>query len=491
MTSPENEQPSAITGIAERIRQAIVPGGATAGGLGAFWELFIDNEGEIAKAIASACIGLGLSYGAAMLKPLHEANQRRTRHVGNVVNEVAERAFAKVTGFEGKYSLCQAWDCEAVRSEGMKHRDGIFEPMLKDVFVELQIDGNSRLPGFWNRVIGRSKTDLSGNQTIWELLTEAQSKKIYRQLAILAWGGSGKTTLLKHVAYCYGMGKEPIGAPKLVPILLVLRKYRTQLSQADPLDLPALITEHHIPSLPESGWLQPMPPNWAKDLLRRGEALVMFDGFDEVPNQERPAVARWINEQMRQYGKSVFIVASRPKAYTEQDSADRLALSMPLWVQPFNYEQRQKFVTSWYLCQEQLKARRDTPEVRKIAENAANDLLEQINRQSELKDLAENPLLLNMIATFHRLYPGAALPKRRVDLYEDICTLQLKARPRDRRLDTVLLDLETQPVLAQVAFGMMQRELKRIDEEALLSDIAQALTAQDEAVEARRSKFSA
>ncbi len=183
-------------------------------------------------------------------------------------------------------------------------------------------------------------------------------------MAILAWGGYGKTTLLKHVAYRYGTGDVPSGVPKQVPVLLALRKYRKQLGQASPPSLPELINQFHIPKFAAgSNRLQPVPPNWAKDMLQRGKALVMFDGFDEVPKPERPAVAKWINEQMRQYAKSVFIVTSRPKAYKEQDAADRLVLSMPLWVQPFDAGQRRRFVENWYLAQERLKARRETPEV--------------------------------------------------------------------------------------------------------------------------------
>ena len=98
----------------------------------------------------------------------------------------------------------------------------------------------------------------------------------------------------------------PEGVPKRVPVLLALRKYRKQMTQASPPSLPELINQFHIQSLPQAHRLEPVPPNWAKDMLQRGRALVMFDGFDEVPKPERPAVAKWINEQMQQYAKSVF-----------------------------------------------------------------------------------------------------------------------------------------------------------------------------------------
>ncbi len=156
---------------------------------------------------------------------------------------------------------------------------------------------------------------------------------------------------------------------------------------------------------------------------------------------------------------------------------------------PFDATQRQRFIHNWYLAQEKTITNRDTPEVRKVAANAAQELIEQIEQEPELMKMAKNPLLLKMIATFHRLYPGAELPKRRVNLYEEICRLLLVDRPRVRRLDTVLLDCEPQAVLAQVAFAMMCRERQqvdgnvRIEASQLLEELAHALTAQGEAIE--------
>ena len=490
MADPAAPKPPIADQLAELLRKAIVPGGATVGGIGAFWELFISNDGDVLTAVASAGIGLALSYGAAMLKPFHAANQRRAGHVGNVINEATEGVFARATGFEGKYLACQAWDCEAVRSEGVKQREGIFEPLLKDVFVELQIDSSASLAGFETQLQSATQARLERrltqrlNQSIWDLLKATKRQKAFRQMAILAWGGYGKTTLLKHVAYRYGTGDVPPGVPKQVPVLLALRKYRQQIGQASPLSLPELINQFHIPSLPEAHRLQPVPPNWAKDMLQRGRALVMFDGFDEVPKPERPAVAKWINAQMRQYASSFFIVTSRPKAYKEQEATDQIVLSMPLWVQPFDAAQRRRFVKNWYLAQERLRAQRETPEVDKVAAEGASALLAQIEAEEDLRKMAKNPLLLNMIATFHQRNARAPLPKRQSELYEEICTLQLIDRPRARGLETVLLEIASQPVLGGVAMSMMQRVVKRIERADLLVEIERALKANDEAVDA-------
>lgn len=497
MAEPSNQSPKSPFNeqVADVVLKVIMAGSFAGGGFGAFWSLF--KESDLPKAIASAVIGVGLAYGAKLLLPIHKGNERRAERLGKAIDDrfgrITEQMIAAATGFEDKYLLCQASACERVRSEGMPQA-GTREPMLREAFVELQIDSGAILPGYESISANRLDPEKLGRQTIWDLLALSQRQKAYRSLAILAWGGYGKTTLLKHIAYRYGKGDVPNGAPSnLVPILLVLRRYGKELAKANPLSLPELIYQEHFKSLPESDYLALASPDWAKNLLLKGRALVMLDGLDEVPEAERTAVAAWINTQMQRYAKSIFIVTSRPKAYTDQqDKAEELVMNVRLWVQPFNDRQRRKFVENWYICQEQQRADGDAPEVRNVAKHAAQELIGQIEREPELIKMAKNPLLLNMIATFHWQNPGAELPKRRVELYADICKLQLKDRPRARRLNTVLLDCEPQPVLERVAFSMMLREREqvegnvRIEKSVLLQELSQALEEQEETVNADR-----
>ncbi|WP_008317491.1 GUN4 domain-containing protein [Leptolyngbya sp. PCC 6406] len=489
MTQPPPPPPQER--IAEILLKFIAAGGLTAGGAGAFWQI-LKEDGSIAKAIAYGAIGLGIAYGAKLLLPIHRGNEQRLEQVGQSINNridrATEQAITRATGFEDWYLQCQAWECQSYRSEGMPQQEGIFAPLLEEVFVPLALDLSATRPGFraapqdfkaqdWERL---------SNLNIWHFLKQAESTRPYRQLVILAWGGYGKTTLLKHIAYLYGTGQHSRHQVKQrIPVLLVLRKYRDLLAQENAPDLPTLITQHHIPSLPKEGKNRPVPTNWATDLLRRGDGVIMLDGFDEVASDQRPAVARWINEQMRRYGNAVFIVTSRPKAYRNQDPAHRLELSTPLWVRNFDADQRQAFVTRWYQCQERYAhGGRATPDVVQLANTNAQDLLTQIEARPELQDLAKNPLLLNMIVTFHRRYPGAKLPQRRVELYRDICQLQLKDRPRARELDSLLTQCEAQTLLQMLALHMMQQRQERIPQGDLRRFMTQCLHQQEEAVDA-------
>ncbi|MGB3613667.1 MAG: hypothetical protein WBA10_07735, partial [Elainellaceae cyanobacterium] len=239
-------QPPLNDRIADIVLKVVKTGGLPAGGLTGLWLLL--NDGGVLKAIASMGIGLGISYGAKLLQPVHKGNEERLERAGEAINtkidQVTNQLIARATQFEDKYGLCQAADCQSLRPEGVAQYDGIFIPLLRDVFVPLSLDINATSPGFsqLQRPLNPGDTPTFQGLTIWRLLEKAQAMPNLRQLAILAWGGYGKTTLLKHIAYRYGTQQQPDSAPKLLPVLLVLRKYRDELSQANPPDLPTLIT---------------------------------------------------------------------------------------------------------------------------------------------------------------------------------------------------------------------------------------------------------
>ncbi|MBF2051150.1 MAG: hypothetical protein EDM05_025695 [Leptolyngbya sp. IPPAS B-1204] len=61
--------------VADILLKFVMAGGVAGGGFGAFWSLFKDSD--VPKAIASAVIGLGISYAAKMLQPIDAGNRRR------------------------------------------------------------------------------------------------------------------------------------------------------------------------------------------------------------------------------------------------------------------------------------------------------------------------------------------------------------------------------------------------------------------------------
>lgn len=439
------------------------------------------------------------AYSKNFVERLSEIYAEKGKQDADALNQwtdsLKQTLMWQFSGFEAKYLKCQRLDCQDDEPIGIKHEDGIFTPLLQEVFVPLRLSIDSVMPGF---VVRSPKLAECPVLLIWDLLREVRQESAYRQIAIRAWGGYGKTTLLKHLAYTYsGSSYRKYKAPKLIPFLLYLAQCWRKLTQEHPPNLPELLTQYHLPKLPQGEQLAP-PPKWALDLLNEGNALVMFDGFDEVPPAERGAVSEWLSQQMRQYRQSVFIITSRPAAYTHNYTAKRPTASF--WIEDFNDEQRQRFVEQWYFCQERYaRGGRNTPDVQQKAKQNAATLLAQIEARPELKAIAGNALLLNMMARFHRDKQGAELPQRRVELYQDICELQLNRRPKAKGISLLLNSLShRQEVLQFVALEMMKRSeidqsdqpnptdeqgFKQIQRSDLLALMKQALSERDRDVQ--------
>jgi GUN4-like/NACHT domain len=485
--TPLNEQFSDV------LFRWLMKGGVASGGVGALWSLALDSD--IPKALVFLGVGALFAYTVKFLKPIHTQIEEISEDAGEAFTKTGKKftaqAIAKVQGIDEKYLLAQKLDCRWIRTDGANQYEGmdsIRVPLLEDVFVPLSLGSSSMLPGFNSAektYKSFSKYDSVANRDIWYFLAQVDQDPSLKQMAILAWGGYGKTTLLRHIAYIYATKQQDrFGLPQKTPVLLVLRKYRDLLSSANPPDLPDLIVQHHIPKLPGAKELT-VSRDWVKDILKN--AVVLLDGFDEVKPEQRPAVARWINTQIRQYDKSIYILTSRPTAYKQQDPANTLELPTSFWVNDFDAEQRQTFVEQWCQYQEcRAHGGDDDVDVQERALAAATDLLTQIESRRELKDLAKNPLLLNMIAMFHRRLPGTKLPQRKVELYNAICQLQLEDRPAARELGTFLNHCKTQKILQSLALYMMQQGLKQLKRSNLLTVVTELLTAENEVILAEK-----
>jgi hypothetical protein len=390
-------------------------------------------------------------------------------------NEVLKAAASQLSDFESKYLEEQRFSCREDRVVGIRELEGIDNyPLLQEIFVPLRLTANVRDAGY---DCYESEEDYKTTQ-IWDLLINSQDRPNLKQIAIHAWGGFGKTTLLKHLAFVYSVrayGKYK--APKFIPFLIYLASCYKTLSQDNAPSLPEFLTNDHVNKLLEDRELV-APSDWVLNLLRDGQALVMFDGFDEVPISERAKVSEWLSAAMQKYRKSVFFLTSRPTAYRENYTAQKPLSSF--WIEKFDQEQRQKFVEQWYLCQEIMaRGGRGGGDVERQAKARAKSLLDQIKERPELDAIAGNGLLLNMMVRYHRDELGAELPQRKVELYQGICELQLNRRPSLRKIELLLKSTnQRQEVLQFVALEIMKRAtndreegFKQIQRDDLLSKL--------------------
>ncbi|MFM7886894.1 MAG: NACHT domain-containing protein, partial [Pseudanabaena sp.] len=384
--------------------------------------------------------------------------------------------------FESRYLEEQKYSCHRDEADGVREEDHLDNyPVLQEIFVPLRLINSPREFGF-NR-----HEELEGSQIsdIWQLLRNSQDKEKLKRISIQARGGYGKTTLLKYLAYTYSnRAYGEYKAPKFIPFLLYLSRCVKSIVQDDSLKLPQLLTDHAHKLLEDQEYI--IPDDWAKNLLLEGQALVMLDGFDEIPSsEERIKISTWLNREMPKYKKSVFILTSRPTAY-RLDYPNK-KLFMNYWINDFDDKQRQDFLEKWYIYQEGKAAKGLDRGIQKKAKTRAKSLLEQIDVRPELKALSGNALMLNMMVRYHRDKKGKELPQRKFELYRGILELQLDRRPTEKGITLLLNSVsERQKVLQFVALEMMQQVtsstkkddegFKQISQDRLIKSIEQALT---------------
>ena len=414
--------------------------------------------------------------------------------MAGLAEEKAQGLADKVLGVDDRYLELQKEDCQASLCDGINQ---LFTPLLEEIFVPLSMTFTDRSPGWEPKVPeALEEPDLfmplipskQKEAQIWKWLkraeTDSNQGSSFRRMAILAWGGYGKTTLLRHIAYIYSSKQHRrYDVNAKVPIFLSLKTYGKTIAATPTLTLSEIVMKYHLPYLSRDLLL---PENWATSKLKAGEVVLLLDGFDEVKEGIRSQVAQWLKRELREYPKSIAILTSRPKAYDDQPIATKLEMRMRIWVEPFNVPQQEAFIQRWYEYQEVYTNNgRSTSDVKRRAEEKADKLLGQIRERPGIEALAKIPLLLNMIATFHRLSPKVELPKRKVDLYQAICKLQLVDRPGAKELETLLTETNAQAILQKLALDMVLNDREKTVTHDILHDrLSQYLQQENERVNA-------
>ena len=166
-------------------------------------------------------------------------------------------------------------------------------------------------------------------------------------------------------------------------------------------------------------------------------ALVVFDGLDECGDLARrtrvqSAVQEFIHNSPQQ---SRFVLTARPYALPDGPDARRGVYLLG----DFSDEQVQLFIERWYAAM----IKRGWTSVA-VGETRAAQLLAARSRQ-DLRLLAQNPLLLTLIASLH--VNGGELPDDRAELYERSVELLMQHWNAEIGADQALLTALNQPGL--------------------------------------------
>ncbi|MFP4586071.1 MAG: NACHT domain-containing protein, partial [Desulfococcaceae bacterium] len=253
------------------------------------------------------------------------------------------------------------------------------------------------------------------------------------RLVLLGEPGSGKTTLvnfLTHMLACAGNEEltrgcldrlrktGPWSHGAMFPVRVVLREFGAWRTGADG------VPEETAGALAQ--FLQHQLSIWKLDGLweeiheelqsEEKAVFVLLDGLDEVPEAERGAVVRVVQDFAERYRHNRYLVTCRIHGYVGAEHHLRGFRQSVLAA--FNDEQIAGFVRAWFG-----ELAEKNPMQADAIRGKAEGLIRAL-KVRDLQELARQPLLLTVMTLLHSSY--GTLPEDRVELYQDAVELLLQ-----------------------------------------------------------------
>jgi len=271
-------------------------------------------------------------------------------------------------------------------------------------------------------------------------------------LVVLGDLGTGKSTLARFLAWqlAQGFRADPLRHP--APVLIPLREVRKEVS------LDSIVVKHFR----DRGLAGLSFPRF-EHLLRRGKIVLLFDAFDEMADRVRWEVTQGNFQELRRaaQGDAKVILTCRTHYFKDRTEQVKLIGQGPsltaaetalykelrrqsgaevVYLQEFNDEQIQEYL-------------------RRTRGASAGEDWERIRGIYNLRDLAQRPLLLEMIVkSLPHLKEGRSI--NAANLYKVYTNLWVE---RDYRKGRVILDPETKlDLMMDLAWAMWHRQQQAV-----------------------------
>jgi len=252
-----------------------------------------------------------------------------------------------------------------------------------------------------------------------------------QRLVVLGQVGTGRTTLLTKLARIHITKQAPVelGTIDRLPLLLHLAEIDwTKANEHDPLGALIPAATAHVSNL-----IAPNVGNLMRGRVRRGSAILLLDGLDEITPQQRARCVQWLAALLAQFPNNQVVVTTGLLGYGALQNLGFAALQLMEWT----FREVDQFTQNWIAV---LGGGRQD---RKIVTEAVR----------QMSDLAASPIDLTLALIDWRT--RTRFPTSRIEAYDH--WLERAARPAGATEDLLSAD-KLSAALGKIAWTLYQEQ---------------------------------
>ncbi len=203
----------------------------------------------------------------------------------------------------------------------------------------------------------------------------------YYRILIVDMAGMGKSTIVKYFA-CQGVNLD-----KCIPVVIELRRLEKNQSILE-------YIQTQINSLDKNIKIEEIV-----DILKKGDFVIFFDGYDEIANENKADVLDAIQEFTSKATNTKIVITSR-----EEDDLNSLGEYKCVNIKPLTEEEAYELIKKYDNDGDISKKL-----IKRLKEDSSMDVL---------KEFSENPLLVSLL--YKTFEYKEEIPYKKIDFYEQV-----------------------------------------------------------------------